>query len=143
VVELAGKWPLKKIGCDRKFGEGLLPLLEQGGLEVARVAQSFANLCVPWQQLERLIGNGLLAHGGHRVLRWNAGNVVLVRDPDNLVIPSKAKSAEKIDGIAALQNAVYLSLITPFNATNRPLIHHTLPKSRGGGKRDIYSAFKR
>ncbi len=44
---------------------------------------------------------GKIQHGGHPVLRWMAGNVVVDRDPAENIKPTKAKSPEKIDGIVA------------------------------------------
>ena len=44
---------------------------------------------------------GRIIHGGQPVLRWMAGNVVVDTDPAGNIKPTKAKSAEKIDGIVA------------------------------------------
>jgi phage terminase large subunit-like protein len=140
--ELAKVYTIKKIGWDRKFGEKLLPELDKDGFEVVRIAQSFANLCPAWQKLEQMIGKKQLAHGGHRVLRWNAGNVVLAYDLDRLEMPSKGKSSEKIDGIAALLNAIHLAMTTPYEAPPAPPVSHALPKGRGGGRRAILGAFR-
>jgi phage terminase large subunit-like protein len=40
-------------------------------------------------------------HGGNPVLRWNASNVAVHRDRNDNLIPDKAKSFERIDGIVA------------------------------------------
>lgn len=40
-------------------------------------------------------------HGGHPLLRWMAGNVVVDTDPAGNIMVTKAKSKEKIDGIVA------------------------------------------
>jgi phage terminase large subunit-like protein len=139
--ELAKVYTIRKLGADRKFGEKLLPELQQDGFDVYRIAQSFTNLCPAWQALERQVGRLELAHEGNTVLRWNAGNVVLARDPDGLVMPSKGKSKEKIDGIAALLNAEHLAMTTPYAGPTKPPESHALPKARGGGKRAILGAF--
>ena len=44
---------------------------------------------------------GKIIHGGHPVLRWMAGNVVVDTDPAGNIKVTKAKSKEKIDGIVA------------------------------------------
>lgn len=139
--ELAKVYTIRKLGADRKFGEKLLPELAQDGFDVYRIAQSFTNLCPAWQHLERIVGNLTLATDGNTVLRWNAGNVVLARDNDGLVMPSKGKSSEKIDGIAALLNAIHLAMATPYAGPVKPPESHALPKARGGGKRAILGAF--
>ena len=44
---------------------------------------------------------GKIIHGGHPVMRWMAGNVVVDTDPAGNIKVTKAKSKEKIDGIVA------------------------------------------
>ncbi|MNF16789.1 Phage Terminase [compost metagenome] len=48
------------------------------------------------------------------MLRWNAENVALLRDSNGNYRPHKGKSRERIDGIAALLNALnrYMGAIT-------------------------------
>jgi phage terminase large subunit-like protein len=43
------------------------------------------------------------------VAQWNANNVCVYTDPTGLIKPDKSKSTEKIDGIAALVNALALA----------------------------------
>jgi hypothetical protein len=59
-----------------------------------------------WRELERLILEGKLRHGGHPILRWMAGNVEVETDAAGNQKPSKAKSSERIDGIVALNMAI-------------------------------------
>jgi len=47
-----------------------------------------------------------LAHGGHPVLRWMAGNVSIETDAADNWKPSKKRSPERIDGIVALVMAL-------------------------------------
>ncbi len=56
----------------------------------------------PTKELERLVINSRINHGGHAVLRWMAGNVTVRMDPAGNIKPDKARSTEKIDGIVAL-----------------------------------------
>jgi phage terminase large subunit-like protein len=53
---------------------------------------------------------GKLRHGGHPVLRWCAANVTVDTDHAENIKPSKKKSSERIDGIAALVNALTVAL---------------------------------
>jgi phage terminase large subunit-like protein len=139
--DLARVYTIVKVGIDRKFGEKIGPELQQDGFEVIRVAQTFTNLCPAWQLLERIVGRQELAHGDHRVLRWNAGNVVLCRSIEGLEMPSKEKSAEKIDGVAALLNAIHLAMTTPYAGPPAPPKGYPLSKQRGGGRREIMGVF--
>ncbi len=55
---------------------------------------------------EKLVREGRLRHGGHPVLRWCIGNVVLVRNGLGAAMPSRKKSADKIDPAVALLMAL-------------------------------------
>jgi phage terminase large subunit-like protein len=52
------------------------------------------------------VASGRLRHGGDPVLRWMASNTVAETDPAGNQKPSKKLSTERIDGIAALVNAL-------------------------------------
>ena len=47
-----------------------------------------------------------LIHGGHPVLRWQMGNVMLTKDPAGNVKVDKAKSGDKVDGVVAMVMAI-------------------------------------
>ena len=55
----------------------------------------------PTKEFYKLLMEGRISHGGHPVMRWMAGNVVVDTDPAGNIKPTKAKSPEKIDGIVA------------------------------------------
>jgi phage terminase large subunit-like protein len=63
--------------------------------------QGFASMANPTKELLRLVLDGKLVHGGHKVLRWMADNMVVSSDAAGNVKPNKQKSREKIDGIVA------------------------------------------
>jgi phage terminase large subunit-like protein len=54
------------------------------------------------KELERLILDKRIAHGGNPVLTWMADNLVARSDPAGNLKPDKEKSREKIDGMVAL-----------------------------------------
>jgi phage terminase large subunit-like protein len=64
--------------------------------------------------VERRIAGSSLRHNGGRLLRWNIGNAVITRQ-GNAVSISKATAvgAGKIDGVAAMLNAVAAHLAVP------------------------------
>jgi phage terminase large subunit-like protein len=53
-----------------------------------------------------------IRHGGNPVLRWNAANVAVASDPAGNIKPDKEHSTERIDGIAALVDALSLSMVS-------------------------------
>lgn len=89
----------------------LVNTIESQGLVGVKVPQSASRLNDPCKLLESQLADRTLYHGNHPVLRWNADNVELDVTGDGLMKPSKKKSGEKIDGIAALVNALYLTAV--------------------------------
>jgi phage terminase large subunit-like protein len=68
--------------------------------------------------------SGKLAHSGHPVLRWIAGNVSIEKDAADNWKPSKKKSIERIDGIVALIMALD-------RASTQPLATQSVYETRG------------
>jgi phage terminase large subunit-like protein len=85
--------------------------LQSQGLNVIEIRQGFGTLNAPSKELEKLVVTGDLAHDGHRVLDWMAGNVATESDAAGNIKPSKKKSTEKIDGIAAIVTALARALV--------------------------------
>jgi phage terminase large subunit-like protein len=56
--------------------------------------------------VEKAVLSKQLRHDGHPVLRWNIGNIAIETDPAGNLKLSKKVSTERIDGAAALVNAV-------------------------------------
>jgi phage terminase large subunit-like protein len=72
--------------------------------------QSFPNLSLSTKALEKEISNYELEHFGNPVMRWMMGNVQLKVDAVGQIMPDKAKSINKIDGVAALVNCKAIDL---------------------------------
>ncbi len=58
-----------------------------------------------------------IAHAGHPVLRWMAGNVSLETDAADNWKPSKKRSPERIDGIVAAIMALGRALLVDENTS--------------------------
>jgi phage terminase large subunit-like protein len=97
---------IREIGADRWNATQLATQLQQDGATVVFVPQTHAGLGPGWREIERLLLEGKLRHGGHPVLRWMAGNVEVELDAAGNAKPSKAKSSERIDGMVALDMAI-------------------------------------
>jgi phage terminase large subunit-like protein len=80
-------------------------------LEMTEVGQGFMSMAAPTAELLRLVKSGQLWHGGHPVLRWMASNLSVRQDRAGNLKPDKEKSSDKIDGIAALCNALAVTLV--------------------------------
>lgn len=82
--------------------------------------QTTPKLNGPAKELERLLGRRRLRHGGNPVLRWMAGNVQVFTDGNGNIRPDRKRSSEKIDGIAALVDALAAWLRTRDVGTEEP-----------------------
>jgi phage terminase large subunit-like protein len=119
LVALAARHDLKKLLIDPYNATQLAgELKEEDGLAVEFLRQGFLSLSAPTKELERLVLSGRLRHGGNPVLDWMCDNAMAVRDSAGNVKLSKEKSREKIDGMAALVNAVAAALDDPDGGTS-------------------------
>ena len=76
------------------------------GFNVIPIPQGYGHLTAPCKELEKRVRSRKLRHGGNPVLRWMAANVVVEIDAQGNLKPSKLKSTGRIDGIAALVDAL-------------------------------------
>jgi phage terminase large subunit-like protein len=110
VIDCAGYFDMRACGFDPwQATQIAIELNEELGDDfMVPVRQGFRTLSAPSKLLETLVGRGLdgLNHGGHPVLRWCADNVVAEVNADGAIKPSKKKSSEKIDLLAALVTAL-------------------------------------
>lgn len=94
---------------------------------MVQLRQGYASLSGPSKELERLVvgslptdknpdATPLLRFGWNPVLRWMADCVEIVSDPSGNIKPTKPdrrKAAQRIDGIAALVNAIARAMVRP------------------------------
>ncbi len=102
INELGERYHIQEIAIDRWNATQLASQLDGDGFEVVAFGQGYASMNWPTKKLEELVLGQKLAHGGHPVLRWMAGNVSIEKDAADNWKPSKKKSTERIDGIVAL-----------------------------------------
>ncbi len=104
ILSIAKKYTIRSIAVDRWNSTHLTQLLQEDGLPVVGFGQGYGSMSAPARQIEAWIVGGFLLHGGHEVLTWQAGNVAIQTDGQNIK-PSKQRSHERIDGIVALTMA--------------------------------------
>ena len=98
---LGEKYHILEIALDRGGAVQMTQTLEGMGFTVVPFGQGFKDMSPPTKEFYKLLMEGRIIHGGHPVMRWMAGNVVVDTDPAGNIKPTKAKSPEKIDGIVA------------------------------------------
>lgn len=101
INDLAEKYHICEIAVDRWNATQMIQNLEGDGFTMVPFGQGFASMSGPTKDFYRLLMEGQIIHGGHPVLRWMAGNVVVDTDSAGNIKVTKAKSKEKIDGIVA------------------------------------------
>ncbi|WP_395706995.1 terminase large subunit [Casimicrobium huifangae] len=99
--ELAQRFDIKELAYDRWGATKLIQSLQDRGMNVIPFGQGFASMSPPTKETLNLVLSGRLRHGGNKVLRWMANNMVVRQDPAGNVKPDKSKSTEKIDGMVA------------------------------------------
>ena len=63
-------------------------------------------MSAPTKELERLVKDRVIRHGGNPVTRWMMGNVLLATDPAGNIKINKAKSGDKVDGPVSIVMAL-------------------------------------
>lgn len=91
----------REVCFDRWGSHHIYTTLKQYGYPARAYPQSFAGMNEPCRRMEALAIDGQLFHGGHPVLEWMIGNVVVVQNRDGQIRPDRSKSTNKIDGIVA------------------------------------------
>lgn len=74
----------------------------EDGIPMVEHRQGYKSMSPPTKEMDKIIRSGLLAHGGHPVLRWCADNMAVEMDAAENVKPAKNKARERIDGIVAM-----------------------------------------
>jgi phage terminase large subunit-like protein len=102
---------VQTVGLDMWNATHLANQLADDGVPLIEVRQGYRTVSPALKEIHRLItlgkkGDERLRNGGNPVLRWMVDNLAVEMDPAGNVKPSKKSSADKIDGIAALVNAV-------------------------------------
>ncbi len=97
---------VQRISYDRMFAGQLVQRIDAKtrGVDLVPVAQTYLGMGPGSKELERLLREGQIRHGGNPILRWHAACVEIYADGnDNIrpVKPDRSKSSARIDGIAA------------------------------------------
>jgi phage terminase large subunit-like protein len=115
IMDLSRQFEIRELAYDA-WGpaSAFVQMLQGAGFDSDRLydfRQSHGNYNMPCQELYRAVMSRRLMHGGHPVLRWMASNVAVNQNTSGYIRPDKAKSDDKIDGIAALLMGLGRSLL--------------------------------
>jgi len=102
----ADMFDVQSVAFDRWNSSALVQKLMDAGFDMDPFGQGFASMSQPIKQMEIMIKQKKLHHGGHGMLRWMASNIQTKTDEAMNIKFVKSKSGDKIDGMVALAMAV-------------------------------------
>lgn len=114
INELAQIYDFAEIAYDTWNAQQLATQLEEeDGFHLLQFIQGYKSFNEPCKEFERRIIKKKIIHGGHKVLRWQASNVMVMTDPAGNIKPVKPdhKDYKKIDGIVASVMAVGCAML--------------------------------
>ncbi len=119
ILEVAEDFDLRALAYDRWNASQLIIDLVDEGIPCEPFGQGFVSMSQPCKEIERLVLNKEINHGGNPVLRWNISNLQMKQDPAGNLKMDKAKSTEKIDGAVALAMSIgcMMNAEAPENST--------------------------
>lgn len=109
----ATTYDLRCVGYDAWNATQFVINATERGLPMQAYSQAVGNFNRPTKELERLMLGGMVGIGGNGITRHCFRNVVLARDRNGNVKPSKQFEEKKIDGIIAMLTALGVWLESP------------------------------
>jgi phage terminase large subunit-like protein len=102
LVTVLDRFEVKGVNYDPWGSKQLRSHLEDAGAPIWECRQGFATLSPPSKELERLVAEGKLRHGGNPVLRYCMSGLAFVEDPAGNIKPDRRRSTGRVDGMVAL-----------------------------------------
>ncbi len=101
ILHLRSRYEVTEIVYDKWCASMLIGALIEQGVACTPVTQDAASLSPAVRQLEKAVEEGRLRHDGNPVLRWCASNIRVEANAAGQVRPTKRRSRDRIDLIAA------------------------------------------
>ena len=107
ILEINRTTPIRILKADRAYATQILSrLYNLHGLKVEGITQGPYTMNEPTVRFQDRVLAGTIRHGGNPILAWNVQNAALSRTATGLVHLNKSSSRERIDGLAAVLNAM-------------------------------------
>jgi phage terminase large subunit-like protein len=113
LLEDCQRYGVEKVAYDKYNAMMLGDELTQAGLTAVAFSQSHYMFNEPIREFLTLLPKGQIKHDGNELLRWCAGNAVIVRNRQDQWMFDKASSKDKIDPIVATVMAFRLAMLEP------------------------------
>ncbi len=101
ILDTRKEFQIAEIGFDPWKAIEVATKLQKENFEVVEMRQGHGTMGPPTREFELKMLRQELRHGGHPILRWMAGNTVVIKDHNENIKPDKEKSPQRIDGIVA------------------------------------------
>ena len=102
VLDFASRNQVKTVAYDRAMSSFIIPQLVDEGIRCEPFSQGIFGMSYPSKQLEVEVMKRNIVHDGSACMRYQMGCVVLYRDNNDNIKPTKVKnSRNKIDGVIA------------------------------------------
>lgn len=112
VIKLCGKFNVRVAGFDKTFGQYVAPDLEEEGIPVMEIFQSYSNLGQQTKEFADMVTKGQIEFFGNPVLKLHISNTVLHRNSDGLEKPDKGASGHRTGAVSALLNAMVAKFVS-------------------------------
>lgn len=125
LADLAEKYEIRECGYDPWNAMQLVLWLQDKGMAMVPVRQGYGSLSAPTKELEKLVLGRKIRHDGNPLLRWEVDCVTVASDPAGNVKPVKpdrVKSSGRIDGVAAMVDALFAQIRHRGSADAAPLV---------------------
>lgn len=115
IAEAVAPFDLAAIAYDRWRIEDFKKTLDDEGIDLPLEpwGQGYKDMAPALDELEDLVIDARLRHGGHPVLTWNVANAVVDIDPTGARKLNKRRARARIDGLQALAMAAGLAARQP------------------------------
>lgn len=110
IYDLQQKARIIGVGYDQWNAYETTAELSGNDINMEKVLPHFGWQSNPTKRLEMMVVNGEIEIDNNPVLLWNFRNVMIIRNAEDQIKVNKGKSAEKVDGIAASVDAIYVWL---------------------------------
>jgi phage terminase large subunit-like protein len=104
IAELSALYNIRVIGFDRWRIDVMKTWFDEFGIEIPMlpIGQGFKDGSLMVDAIENAVLNVTFAHDNHPVLKWNANNVKVIRDPAGNRKFDKSSPTARIDGFVAM-----------------------------------------
>lgn len=115
IAKIVAPYVLSAVAFDRWRIEDFKKAMDEEGirLPLREWGQGFRDMTPALDELENLVVDGKLQHGGNPILTWNVANAVIDIDPAGGRKLNKRRARARIDGLQALAMAVGMAAREP------------------------------